>query len=166
MIELMSWNLLPPTTARPSLQAIVLGHTFAFMQMHTSNFGLTGIVSDRESVIGIIGNRHVQQNGTSIAFLSVDTFFFFSGFLAFYSMLTTIQSLEMNSIADFAKKSGLWAWAVLIHRYMRLVSKSSCQRHRRWRWWRCLCGASAAGSHLALVCCRLIGDAEPSSFLF
>ena len=97
MIELMSWNLLPPTTARPSLQAIVLGHTFAFMQMHTSNFGLTGIVSDRESVIGIIGNRHVQQNGTSIAFLSVDTFFFFSGFLAFYSMLTTIQSLEMNS---------------------------------------------------------------------
>lgn len=104
-----------------AIMAIVLGHTFAFMQEHTTNYGLTGIVANRESVIGIIGNHHVQENGTSIAFLSVDTFFFFSGFLAFYSMLTSILSQEMNGAKDFAIKSIKWSWAVFIHRYMRLT---------------------------------------------
>jgi hypothetical protein len=56
-----------------AIMAIVLGHTFAFMQMHITNRSFAGVVAERMSVIGIIGNQHVMDNGTSVAYLSVDT---------------------------------------------------------------------------------------------
>jgi hypothetical protein len=105
-----------------AIMGVVLGHTFAFMQFSMiDNRGLAEIVASRKSAIGIIGNQHVQENGTSVAFLSVDTFFFFSGFLAFYSMLTSIQTQQMQTPAEFGKKGTKWTWAVIIHRYCRLT---------------------------------------------
>jgi peptidoglycan/LPS O-acetylase OafA/YrhL len=104
-----------------AIMGVVLGHTFAFMSQHVTNGGLAQLVGSRMSAIGIIGNQHVQQNGTSVAFLSVDTFFFFSGFLAFYSMLTSILTQKMETPKTFAIGSAKWTYAAVLHRYMRLT---------------------------------------------
>ena len=85
------------------------------------------LVAARESAIGILGNGHVMDNGTGVSYLSVDTFFFFSGFLAFYSMLTSVVAFpSKNSTSwDTPSKAVLnslkYTYAVVVHRYMRLT---------------------------------------------
>jgi hypothetical protein len=38
--------------------------------------------------------------------------FFFSGFLAFYSMLTSILTQQMQTAQEFVVRSAKWTWAV------------------------------------------------------
>eukprot|EP01050_Picozoa_sp_SAG11_P028226 SAG11_NODE_7468_length_1139_cov_1.391346_2_plen_96_part_00 len=58
------------------------------------------VVSKRFITKGILGNFAISDNGAGVTFLSVDTFFFFSGFLAFYGLLSTV--------GNFPKKNATW----------------------------------------------------------
>ena len=90
--------------------------------------GLLLVCTSCTSSIGIIGNDNVMDNGTGISYMSVDTFFFFSGFLAFYSMLTSVvafpskaKAYEPRSLLQSACVSAKYTYAVVLHRYMRLT---------------------------------------------
>lgn len=110
-----------------AIMCVVLGHTWAFMRMDVTNMQYGELVAARESAIGILGNGNVMDNGTGVSYLSVDTFFFFSGFLAFYSMLTSVTAFpsKRNSSWDTPKKAVVnslkYTYAVVVHRYMRLT---------------------------------------------
>lgn len=68
-----------------------------------------------------------MDNGTGVSYLSVDTFFFFSGFLAFYSMLTSVTAFPSKRQTNWdtpmkrVMNSLKYTYAVVLHRYMRLT---------------------------------------------
>ena len=114
---------------RPGLSAIErCRRAQAFMRETVTNEEYGQKIAARKSSIGIIGNDNVMDNGTGISYMSVDTFFFFSGFLAFYSMLTSVvafpskaKAYEPRSLLQSACVSAKYTYAVVLHRYMRLT---------------------------------------------
>ena len=109
-----------------AIMAVVCGHTFAFLQQDVTNYSFIEVVASRFVTVGVLGNQHLSDNGTGVTFLSVDTFFFFSGFLAFYGMLSTVGNFPKKAAvwADeggTARNAGKYTYAVLLHRYTRLT---------------------------------------------
>jgi hypothetical protein len=96
-----------------AIMCIVLGHTFARLSFGgLSNLSFAQVVMGRLVTVGVLGNSHIMANGTGMAYLSVDTFFFFSGFLAFYSMLSAVTMVN---------SAGKFAYGAVLHRWCRLT---------------------------------------------
>jgi hypothetical protein len=109
-----------------AIMAVVCGHTFAFLQRDVANFSFVQVVSKRFITKGILGNFAISDNGAGVTFLSVDTFFFFSGFLAFYGMLSTVGNFPKKDAAWWAeggvtKNAAKYTFSAVLHRYTRLT---------------------------------------------
>jgi peptidoglycan/LPS O-acetylase OafA/YrhL len=91
---------------------VVLGHTYAFLRVDNQPYA-SNIVETRFMTYWIIG---VHTDSSGGAFLSVDSFFFLSGFLAMLSQL------EKYSLGDGKRLSPCKYWGqAMMYRFLRLT---------------------------------------------
>eukprot|EP01052_Picozoa_sp_SAG31_P049585 SAG31_NODE_10927_length_1082_cov_1.552391_2_plen_112_part_00 len=104
-----------------AIMAVVCGHTFAFLQRDVDNYTFVNVVAKRFITKGILGNFAISENGAGVTFLSVDTFFFFSGFLAFYGMISSIgnfpkRNVSWTSQGGVPKNAAKFSWMMVLYR--------------------------------------------------
>ena len=109
-----------------AIASIALGHSFCFMPASNMLYAYQ-VVYKRFSAQTLIGN---MNNSTGLAFNSVDTFFFLSGFLATWAMLekyirppgskpmAALKFVQGTCIHRFLRLTPLYAVVLMIYIYI------------------------------------------------
>jgi len=80
-----------------AIATVALGHTYAFMSATNKGTYGYGLVKNRFSAVGIIGS---PLTNVGLDFISVDTFFWLSGFLAQWVLIEVCTKMKLPGQAD------------------------------------------------------------------